>query len=103
MWNRKYDMNEPIYDTEESQGHRLVGAKGSRGERWHKWGSGASRCKLLYIRNEQTTRHYSVAHGTIYSWDIPYQYLMINHSGKEYEKGCVTESLFCITVINTIL
>ena len=67
------------------------------------WESGASRCKLLYIRNEQTTRHYSVAHGTIYSWDIPYQYLMINHSGKEYEKGCVTESLFCITVINTIL
>lgn len=96
-------MNEPICDTGESQGHRLVGAKGSRGERWRNWESGASRCKLLYTWNEQTTRHYSVAHGTTYSWDIPYQYLMINHSGKEYEKGCITESLFCITVINTIL
>ena len=66
------------------------------------WEFGISRCKLLYIEWMDNKV-------LLYSTGNYVQYLVINHSGKEYKKECVyiyvciTESLCCTAVINTTL
>ena len=63
------------------------------------WQVGVSRCKLLYIKwiNNKVLRCTSGNY---------IQYPMINQSGKEYKKKnasiCITESLCCTAVINTL-
>ena len=59
----------------------LVVAKGERGcWRGMEWQFGVSRCKLLY-KEWKNNRSYCIA------WKL-YQYPVINHNGKEYEKEC---------------
>ena len=59
---------------------------------------GSPRCKLLYIEwiNNKVL---------LYSTGNYIQYPVINHNGKEYEKGiyiCITESLCCTAEMNTL-
>ena len=63
------------------------------------WKSGISRCKLLYIEwinNKILVILYSTGNCT--------QYLVINHSGKQYKRMhiCITELLSCTAEINTL-
>ena len=60
------------------------------------WEVGVSRCKLLYIEwiNNKVL---------LYSTGNYIKYPVINHTGKEYEKVCITESLCCTAEINTTL
>ena len=62
------------------------------------WEFGVSRYKLLYIEwiNNKVL---------LYSTGNYIQYLVINHTGKEYEKVyiCITESLCSTAEINTTL
>ena len=80
MWNLKYDINEPIYETEaESQTeNRLVVAKGEEVGGGMEWEVGVSRCKLLYVSVEWINKV------LLYSTENYIQYHMINHNGKEY-------------------
>ena len=62
------------------------------------WEFGISRCKLLYIEwiNNKVL---------LYSTGNYTQYPVINHNGKEYEKGyiCITASVCYTAKINTTL
>ena len=101
MWNLNYDTNEHIYKTETDSDveYRIVVAKGEEGRGGMYWEFGVSRCKLLHIEwiNNKIL---------LYSTENYIQCRMIKHNGKEYIKKdyiCITESLFCIAVINTTL
>ena len=76
----------------------LVVAKGEGTGGGMEWEVGVSRCKLLYIERINNKVLW-------YSTENYIQYLMINHSGKEYKKECtyicITESLCYIAEINT--
>ena len=85
IWNLKYNTNEHTYETEtHSQTYRtywsLPRGRETGGE--IDWEFGISRCKLLYIEwiNNNVL---------LYSTGNYIQYPVINHSGKEYEKGCI--------------
>ena len=62
--------------------NRLVVAKGEAGGRGMEWEFGISRCKLLYTEwiNNKVLLH---------STGNYIQYSVINHNGKEYEKGYI--------------
>ena len=76
MWNLKYGTKERIYKTDTD--NRLVIAKWEGVGGGEEWECGVSRCKLLYIGWINTK--------VLYSTGNCIQYLMINHSGKEYKK-----------------
>ena len=79
MWNLKYDTNELIYETETgSQRTDLWLPRGRRGAGRMEWEFGISRCKLLYIG--------WINKVLLYSTGNYFQYPVINHNRKEYEK-----------------
>ena len=63
------------------------------------WESGVSSCRLLYTEwiNSKVLVYSTVY--TVYS----VQYPVINHSGKEYAKECITASLYCTAEMSTTL
>ena len=79
MWGLKYDRNEPISDTKTGQRTFSWFLRGSGDGGGKDWEFGIIRCKLLYIgwiNNKvslQSTGNY-------------FQYPVINHNGKAYEK-----------------
>ena len=64
------------------------------------WECGVSRCKLVYGR-------WINSNVLLYSTANYIQYPVINHNGKEYAKECIyicmTDSLYCIAEMNTIV
>ena len=79
MWNKKYDTNEPLYETEQNHRCRELtsGCQGMGVEGGVE--VGVSKGKLLYIEwiNSKIL---------LYSTKKHIQYPMINHNGKEYIK-----------------
>ena len=61
--------------------NKLVVAKGDLVEGRKDWEFGISRCKRLYIG--------WINKVLLYSTENYFQYPMINHNGKEYEKECI--------------
>ena len=93
VWNLKYDINECFYKAEtDSQSQRidLCLPRGWGGGK-EDWEFAITRCKLVHIG----WIDYSIGNYT--------QYLMINHTGNEYEKEH-THTHLCYTAnINTTL
>ena len=81
MWNLKYDTNELIYKTEadsQTQKTDLWLSKGKGGKRGINQEFGISRYKPLYKIGKQQ--------GPIVQHRELYQYPVVNHSVKEFEK-----------------
>ena len=99
MWNLKYNTNQHIYKTTDTE-NRLVVAKGEGGRGGKEWEFEISRCKLLY-------RGWISNKVLLYSTGNYIQYSVTNHNEKEYEKECIyiciTESLCCAEEMNTTL
>ena len=77
--------------------NRLVVAKGEGGGGGMDWEFGISRHKLLYIK--------WINKVLLYSTGNHIQYPVINHMEKNMKKNvytCITESLCCTAVINTL-
>jgi len=79
MWTRTYDTSEFIYETEsDSQTYtKDWGLPRGKDGNEMEWDFGMSRCKLVYIRwiNSQIQ---------LYNTGNYFQFLVINHNGKEY-------------------
>ena len=89
MWSLKYNTDKLIYKSE-------TDCCGCQGGGWGREGLRVwdQQLQTIIYRMDKHQRP------IVYSTCIYIQYPMINHSGKEYEKECINESLCCTAEIN---